>query len=67
LNNVNDEDIARAVIALGHGLNLQIIALGIESMAQQNRLIDLGCDEGQGYLYGTPMLPWSSIFQKLMS
>lgn len=65
LNNADDEDIARAMIALGHGLHLQVIAMGIESRAQQNRLMDLGCDEGQGYLYGSPVLPWSTIFQKL--
>ncbi|MFZ2404511.1 MAG: EAL domain-containing protein [Methylobacter sp.] len=47
LNNADDEDIARAMIALGHGLHLQVIAMGIESRAQQNRLMDLGCDEGQ--------------------
>lgn len=66
LNNANDEDITRAVIALGHGLHLRVIAMGIESKAQQNRLMDLGCDEGQGYLYGSPVLPWSNIFQKLL-
>lgn len=66
LNNADDEDIARAVIALGHGLHLQVIAMGIESKAQQNRLLDLGCDEGQGYLYSSPVLPWSSIFRKLI-
>ncbi|MFU8789868.1 MAG: EAL and GGDEF domain-containing protein [Methylobacter sp.] len=66
LNNAEDEDIARAVIALGHGLHLQVIAMGIESKAQQNRLSDLGCDEGQGYLYGYPVLPWSEVFQKMM-
>lgn len=65
LNNANDEDIARAVIALGHGLHLQVIAMGIESTEQQNRLMDLGCDEGQGYLYGSPVLPWSTVFRKL--
>ncbi|MDP3589563.1 MAG: EAL domain-containing protein, partial [Methylobacter sp.] len=65
LNNANDEDITRAVIALGHGLHLQVIAMGVESKAQQNRLMDLGCDEGQGYLYSSPVLPWSNIFQKL--
>jgi len=66
LNNANDEDITRAVIALGHGLHLQVIAMGVESQAQQRRLMDLGCDEGQGYLYSSPVLPWSSIFRKLM-
>ncbi|MDP3877440.1 MAG: EAL domain-containing protein [Methylobacter sp.] len=66
VNNAEDEDIARAVIALGHGLHLQVIAMGIESKDQQNRLSNLGCDEGQGYLYGYPVLPWSEVFQKMM-
>lgn len=66
LNNPNDEDITRAVIALGHGLHLRVIAMGIESKVQQDRLMDLGCDEGQGYLYSTPVLPWSPIFRKLL-
>jgi diguanylate cyclase (GGDEF)-like protein/PAS domain S-box-containing protein len=66
LNNANDEGITRAVIALGHGLHLLVIAMGIESSDQKNRLMDLGCDEGQGYLYSSPVLPWSNIFQKLM-
>ena len=65
LNNINDEDITRAVIALGHGLHLQIIAMGIESQAQQNRLMELGCDQGQGHLYSSPVLPWANIFRKL--
>ncbi|MGZ4969209.1 MAG: putative bifunctional diguanylate cyclase/phosphodiesterase [Methylobacter sp.] len=66
LNNTNDEDITRALIALGHGLHLKVIAKGIESKAQQKLLMDLGCDEGQGYLYSSPVLPWSSIFRKLI-
>lgn len=66
LDDANDESIIRAVIALGHGLHLQVIAMGIESEAQKNRLMELGCDEGQGYFYGYPVLPWSSVFQKMM-
>jgi len=66
LNDASDENIIRAVIALGHGLHLQVIAMGIESEAQKNRLMALGCDEGQGYFYGYPVLPWSSVFQKMM-
>ncbi|WP_432744207.1 EAL domain-containing protein [Methylobacter sp. G7] len=65
LTNINNETITRAVIALGHGLHLQVIAMGIESKDQQNCLVNLGCDEGQGYLYSSPVLPWSTIFQKL--
>lgn len=61
----SDEDIARSVIALGHSLHLQVIALGIESDAQKYLLLDLGCDEGQGYLYSPPALPEASVFKNI--
>ncbi|MFZ2313638.1 MAG: EAL domain-containing protein, partial [Methylobacter sp.] len=66
LSNSDDEDITRSVIALAHSLHLKVIAEGIESEAQQKLLIDLGCDEGQGYLYSSPALPASDIFRQLM-
>jgi diguanylate cyclase (GGDEF)-like protein/PAS domain S-box-containing protein len=66
LSNSDDEDITRSVIALAHSLHLQVIAEGIESEAQQKLLIDLGCDEGQGYLYSSPALPTSALFRQLM-
>ena len=67
LHNSNDEDITRSVIALGHSLHLQVIAEGIESEAQQQLLLDLGCDEGQGYLYSPPTLPKSGFFRQMQS
>lgn len=67
LSNSDDEDITRSVIALAHSLHLQVIAEGIESEAQQKLLVDLGCDEGQGYLYSSPTLPTSAIFRQLMA
>lgn len=67
LHNSDDEDITRSVIALGHSLHLQVIAEGIESEAQQQLLLDLGCDEGQGYLYSPPALPRSGFFRQMQS
>lgn len=66
LNKVDNEDIARSVIALGHSLHLQVIALGIESEAQKNQLLNLDCDEGQGYWFSPPVLPGEGIFRQLM-
>lgn len=48
------EEIVRAVLALGHGLNKDVIAEGVENVAQLNRLRELGCVYAQGYLLGRP-------------
>jgi len=52
----NREDLAivRATIALAHGLNMKVVAEGIETEAQGQILISERCDVGQGYLYGFP-------------
>jgi EAL domain-containing protein (putative c-di-GMP-specific phosphodiesterase class I) len=31
-----------------------VVAEGVETLSQQRRLIELGCDLGQGYLFGRP-------------
>ncbi|MFW5796609.1 MAG: EAL domain-containing protein, partial [Alkalispirochaeta sp.] len=51
----NDQAIVRTIIAMGHALNLRLVAEGVETEAQQRFLIDLDCSEAQGYLYGKPM------------
>ncbi|MDC7240605.1 MAG: EAL domain-containing protein, partial [Spirochaetales bacterium] len=43
------------VIPLGQKLGMQVLAEGIETEEQAGILLDLGCPEGQGYLYGKPM------------
>lgn len=48
--------IAEVVIQLGHGLNLRVIAEGVETVAQADYLGGLGCHEAQGFLYGRPMM-----------
>jgi diguanylate cyclase (GGDEF)-like protein/PAS domain S-box-containing protein len=50
----NDVAIARAVITLGHSLNLSVVAEGVETQAQRDLLISIGCDEMQGFLYSAP-------------
>lgn len=49
-----DEVIAELVINMGHLLHLKVVAEGVETEAQWRRLRELGCDEGQGYLFGRP-------------
>ena len=52
--NANDVAIARAVVTLGHSLNLSVVAEGVETQAQRELLISIGCDEMQGFLYSEP-------------
>lgn len=47
--------IVQTVLALGHRLNMRVLAEGIEHDHQLQELIAMGCDEGQGYLMAKPM------------
>jgi diguanylate cyclase (GGDEF)-like protein/PAS domain S-box-containing protein len=55
---INDDDteLIRAVIGLAKALGLTTTAEGIETLAQARQLCELGCDFGQGFLYGRPAL-----------
>ncbi len=44
-----------AIVALGHGLGLSVIAEGVETEGQHQVLKALGCESAQGNLYGLPM------------
>jgi diguanylate cyclase (GGDEF)-like protein len=46
---------AHAIVALGQTLGLDIIAEGIEEAAQVDRLLQLGCELGQGFHLGAPV------------
>jgi diguanylate cyclase (GGDEF)-like protein/PAS domain S-box-containing protein len=50
----DDTSIVEAVVRLGHSLGLNVVAEGVETPLQLNRLRELGCDRGQGYLFGRP-------------
>ncbi|SOE96653.1 diguanylate cyclase/phosphodiesterase [Burkholderia sp. D7] len=50
-----DAAIVSAIVALGQTLNLNIVAEGVETLAQQEFLTRLGCDSLQGFLLGRPM------------
>lgn len=47
--------IVAAVVGLGHSLGVMTVAEGVETEEQANMLLWLGCDLGQGWLYGKPV------------
>ena len=47
--------IVRAVVGLGHGLEMSIVAEGVETEEQLSFLADEGCDAVQGYYIGKPL------------
>jgi diguanylate cyclase (GGDEF)-like protein len=56
-NDEDDKAIAKAVISLGHELNLKVIAEGVETEEQLDFLLTNNCDEMQGYLFSRPVSP----------
>jgi diguanylate cyclase (GGDEF)-like protein/PAS domain S-box-containing protein len=55
-----DRKIVAAVIAMAHALGMTVVGEGIETQGQQDGLIGLDCDEGQGYLFA-PAIPAADL------
>ena len=53
----NDSAIVAAVIALAHALELSVVAEGVETAEQLQRLRTLGCEQAQGYYFARPGPP----------
>ncbi len=47
--------IVETVVRLGHALNLEVVAEGVETEAQRDAITRLGCDIVQGYLVSRPL------------
>jgi diguanylate cyclase (GGDEF)-like protein len=54
-NDPNDSVIVRAIVSLGHSLELDVVAEGVETREQMQLLRFEGCHEMQGYYFGKPM------------
>lgn len=50
-----NSEIVQTILTLAHNLEMEVIAEGIETLAQLKKLQDLGCLLGQGYLFSKPV------------
>ena len=48
-------ELVQTIIQMGHSLGMKIIAEGIETQEQADKLKALGCEQGQGYLFSRPI------------
>lgn len=55
LTDESDREITKAVIAMAHALNIDIVAEGIENKGILDELVLMKCAIGQGYFYNRPM------------
>ena len=53
--NESSNAIVKAIIDMAHGLNLKVVAEGVETQAQYEFLLQHGCDSFQGYLFSRPL------------
>lgn len=65
VDNPPDEAIVRAIVQMAHSLNLKVLAEGIENHQTLQRLVELGCDLGQGFLWA-PGVPADQFEQLLL-
>lgn len=54
-NDEDDQQIAKAIISLGHSLGLEVVAEGVETLPHLNLLEQFGCDVAQGYFLSPPI------------
>jgi diguanylate cyclase (GGDEF)-like protein/PAS domain S-box-containing protein len=64
LSVVQPVPIVRAIIAMAHSLQLEVLAEGVEDERQRSMLMAEGCDQAQGYLFGRPMR--AAEFERLL-
>lgn len=60
----NQGTLTRAIIALGHGLGMKVVAEGVEEQQQLEELKELGCDFAQGFIISKPVP--ADVFEQLL-
>ena len=59
VNNISadpkDASIAQAIISMSHGMNIKVLAEGVETLEQQEFMRSIYCDEMQGYYFSHPL------------
>ena len=53
----NDQSIISAILSMAKGMDIRVIAEGIDNDRQLDFLIENGCTEAQGYLFSRPLPP----------
>jgi diguanylate cyclase (GGDEF)-like protein len=51
----DDASIVRAIVSLAHGLQIKVVAEGVETLEQLKFLQSVGCDQYQGYHFSRPL------------
>ena len=54
-DNPQNQAIVTAIVQMARSLGLHTVAEGIEDEATRQLLVELGCDQGQGYLFARPL------------
>ena len=54
---ITERAIVASIIDLSHALGMAVVAEGVETQAQLDRLVTLGCDRAQGFLFAVPGPP----------
>jgi diguanylate cyclase len=54
-DNADDASLVKAILAMAKGLELKVVAEGVENQEQLRFLVSHGCDFAQGYLLARPM------------
>jgi diguanylate cyclase (GGDEF)-like protein/PAS domain S-box-containing protein len=63
-HNRGDDAIVGTIITLAHALGMTVVAEGVETPYQRDRLRELGCDFAQGHLFSEPLT--ASEFEKVL-